>query len=85
MFVDFLMKWNDKPSGDKTFLNLKTHMRNVHASLNNVGKLKIKDSTINIMEKLTAHQEQLANDLCENLANTVHANSVTALDHLDID
>ena len=82
VFADFLIKWNEKDT-EKTLLDFKKHMRKAHAALKTVGKLKIKDSSINMMEQLTAHQERLTEDLGEKLASTVQANLVAALEHLE--
>ena len=82
VFTDFLIKWNAKSQDDKTFTNMKEHMRDVYHALNDVGKLKIKDSTINMMEKLTQHQDRLAKELGEKLSTTLQANLVSALEHL---
>ena len=38
-----------------------------------------------MIEKLTVHQERLADDLGEKLANSVQVNLVAALEHLDTD
>lgn len=46
-------------------------MRDAYLTLDKVGQLAIKDSNINMLAELTSHQELLANDLGDTLANAV--------------
>ena len=60
-------------------------MREAYHALNDVGKLSIKDSSINILQELKDHQEHLAETLSDKLANSVQSNLMAALEGLDIE
>ena len=41
VFADFLITWNAKDEADKTYTNMKDHMRDAYHALNDVGKMAI--------------------------------------------
>ena len=85
VFADYLIRWNEKAAADKTFENMKTHMRAAYRSLKNVGKLTVQKSSLNLLTELKAHNDQLATDLSDRLANTVQANLMAALSNIETD
>ena len=85
VFADELIKWNAKDPADKTYDELKKHMRKAYHSLNEVGKLTIQDSSINMLNELKEHQEQLATTLTDKLATSVQHNLMAALEGLEMD
>ena len=77
VFMDALKHWNEKSSSDKTFAKFKTHMRNEHLALRQVGALTLKDSELsqaNMLQLLTDNQNKLAQDMQTQLANTMQDN-----------
>ena len=83
VFSDYLISWNKKDSADQTFGNMKLHMREAYLQLGQVGRLSIKDSSINMLEKMTNHQERLTEELTSKLATTVQQNLMAALENLE--
>ena len=74
IFMDALKTWNEKSDGDKTFVKFKTHMRNEHLALRQVGALMMKDSELsqaNMLQLLTDNQNKLAQEMQSQLTNTM--------------
>ena len=77
LFMDALKDWNEKGDADKTYTKFKTHMRNEHLALRQVGALTMKDSELsqaNMLQLLTENQNKLANEMQTQLANTMQDN-----------
>ena len=85
VFADYLITWNGKAVADKTYDNMKTHMRKAYSDLKGVGKLTVQKSNLNLMQEMKTHHEQLANDLSDRVANTVQANLMAALSNIEAD
>ena len=62
---------------------MKKHMREAYHELNAVGKLAIKDSSSNMLAKMTEYQERLTEDIGEKLASIVQSNIMAALESLN--
>ena len=77
LFMDALKTWNEKADSDRTFTKFKTHMRNEHLALRQVGALTMKDSELsqaNMLQLLTDNQNKLAHEMQTQLANTMQDN-----------
>ena len=83
VFSDHLISWNNKANADQTYTNMKTHMREAYLELEQVGRLSIKDSNINMLEQMTTHQERLTEELTTKLTATVQQNLMAALGNLE--
>ena len=85
--MDALKHWNEKSVGDKTFANLKTHTRNEHLALHQVGALTMKDSEVsqaNMLQLLTDNQNKLAQEMQTQLANIMQDNMQHAFHALSL-
>ena len=63
--MEGLKSWNKKSAGDKTFANLKLHMRSEYLALHEVGGLTI-NGTMNhasLVRELKTHQKQVSDNL----------------------
>ena len=69
-----LLKWNAKPSGDKTFRNMEVHFRTAFFDLKKIGGLTVQDSSINLLQELKSHHENIAADLIKrvNQSNSIN-------------
>ena len=83
IYTDALKDWNRKPTADKTFANMKTHMRTTYQELKQVGALSIEESAlndrVNLVQELTRHQEDLVRDLKNDLTEHFKTNMVDAM------
>ena len=71
VFQNHLITWNNKPDADRTFSNMKKHMRESWEALKKVGALKIQDSSLNqanIVQELATQQQALAQNLREDFS-----------------
>ena len=87
IFRDTLLRWNQKPSADKTFVNLTSFMRKEYLDLQEVGGLTVNNSLLNQanlvqeIQDLKSHQMDLVlnlkNELSDNIVQTLKALSLT--------
>ena len=73
VFRDSLKVWNARIINTKTYDEFKVFMRDKHTALDMVGALSIKDTSLdhaNMLQALSAQQEQLANNFQKNLFET---------------
>ena len=87
IFRDTLLRWNQKPSVDKTFVNLTLFMRQEYLDLQEVGGLTVNNSLHNQanlvqeIQDLKAQQidlvSNLKNELSDNIVQTLRALSLT--------
>ena len=93
-YTDALKTWNAKPLVEKTFANLKIHLRTEYHALRRVGALTVHESSLNanMLRDITEHQNMLSSNLGEQLGATLQANFTQALsvlrqntDHTDDD
>ena len=82
LFQNALIKWNKKPSPDKTFTMLKIHMRQQWNELNKVGALKIQDSTLNqanLIQEINEQQQDLIASLKNDINNQFRSTIADAI------
>ena len=82
-FTEALRKWNKKPTADKTYTNMITHMRQHYQALKQVGALAIEDSSLNnhanLVQELARNQEELVQGLKNDLTEQIRSNMVDAM------
>lgn len=64
---------------------MKTHIQEVYLELDLVGKLTVRDSSINMLVKLTAYQEHLTKGLGNILSNIMQESLASMLESLCAD
>ena len=83
IFMDALKDWNKKATVDKTYDNMKQHMRAHYQDLKQVGALTVEDSALNdranLLQEVTRTQEQFATDLKNDLQEQLKTNMVDAM------
>ncbi len=82
-FTEALRKWNKKPTAEKTYANIKTHMRQHYQDLKQVGALTIEDSSLhhqaNLVQELARNQQAPVQDLKHDLTEQIKTNMVDAM------
>ena len=83
IFIDALKDWNKKVPTDKTYANMKTHMRTHYQELKQVGALTVEDSALNdranLLQEVTRSQEHFAHNLRTDLTEQLKTNMVDAM------
>ena len=58
-YTDSLKTWSAKTRATKNYANFQTYMHSEFHTLRQAGSLAIEDSSINMLQELTAHQKNL--------------------------
>ena len=80
-FKDTLITWNAKTT-NTTYADFKTHITERYHALGQVGGLKVKDSSLNLVQTLTEHQNKLTSQLKDELNETLQSNFMYAVRQL---
>ena len=77
IFIGALKKWNKKTPTEKTYYNMKLHMRQQYQELKQVGALTIEESSfhqVNLMNELTAKHEDMIKTIKQDLNEQIKTN-----------
>ena len=77
IFTDALKEWNKTRPTEKTYSNMKLHMRQQYQELKQVGAVTIEESSlhqVNLMNELTAKHEELVKTIKQDLNDQIKTN-----------
>ena len=81
-YKDALITWNAKDDADKTFVNFKTHIIQRYHALDQVDGLTIQDSSLNLVQTLTEHQDRLTSELKNEINHNMQVNFLEVVRNL---
>ena len=81
LFQETMITWNAKTTAN-SYTDFKAHITNRYHALDEVGGLTIQDSSLNLVQTLTAHQNKLTSALKDELNQTLQVNFMDAVRNL---